>query len=185
MTAVQYYFAQSLDGYIAESNHGLDWLMRYDGDSSGDVSAATDGSYDDFIAQVGALAMGSATYEVVLEAAESGWPYAGTPSWVFTSRELPVPEGADVRFVAGDVGPALEEMRAVAGERNIWVVGGGDLAMQFADAGLLDELHITIVPAILGAGIPAFSGRLVGRLRLLGVRPFRNGMAELRFAFRH
>ena len=184
MPAVQYYVAQSLDGYIAESNHGLDWLVRYDGESEGDASSATDGAYDEFFARVGALAMGSATYEVVLEAADAGWPYSATPAWVFTSRELPVPEGADVRFVSGPVAPALEEMRAAAGDRNVWIVGGGDLAMQFADAGLLDELHVTVVPAVLGAGIPAFSGRLVGRLRLAGTRPFRNGMVELRYVFR-
>ncbi|HUR86678.1 MAG TPA: dihydrofolate reductase family protein [Solirubrobacteraceae bacterium] len=184
MPTVQYYFAQSLDGYIAESNHGLDWLVGHDGDGESDASEATDGTYDEFFAQVGALAMGSATYEVVLEEATSGWPYGGTPAWVFTSRELPVPEGADIRFVSGPVGPALEEMGAAAGDRNVWVAGGGDLAMQFADAGLLDELHITIVPAVLGAGIPAFSGRLVGRLRLEGTRAFGNGMVELRYGFR-
>ncbi len=183
MAAVQYYFAQSLDGYIAESDHGLDWLMRYDGEAEGDVSAATDGTYDEFIAQVGALAMGSATYEFLLREV-SEWPYPDTPSWVFTSRDLPLHGEAEIRFFNGPVGPALEEMRAAAGERNIWVVGGGDLAMQFADAGLLDELHITVVPAVLGAGIPAFSGRLVGRLRLAGTRAFKNGMVELRYAFR-
>lgn len=179
----QYYLAQSLDGYLAESDGGLDWLLRFDGDAGADASAATDGAYDRFFADVGALAMGSATYEFVLSSEPASWPYPGTPSWVFSSRDLPVPEGADVRVVRGPVRPIYEQMVASAGEHNVWVVGGGDLAMQFADADLLDELHVTIVPVVLGQGLPTFPGRLDRRLRLTGTHAFRNGMVELRYDF--
>ena len=185
MGSCQYYLAQTLDGYIAESDGGLDWLMHVDSESQADASEATDGAYDRFYAEVGALAMGSATYEFVLAEARERWPYEGTPSWVFTSRELPVPEGADVRFARGAVGPVHEEMRAAAGERNLWIVGGGDLAMQFADGGLLDELLVTLVPVVLGQGLPTFPRRLRQSLRLTGTRPFRNGMVELRYDFVH
>lgn len=92
-----------------------------------------DGAYERFFAEVGALAMGSATYEFILAEEHERWPYEGTPSWVFSSRELPVPAGADVRFARGAVGPVHEEMRTAAGERNVWIVGGGNLAMQFAE----------------------------------------------------
>ncbi|HYN91744.1 MAG TPA: dihydrofolate reductase family protein [Thermoleophilaceae bacterium] len=177
----QYYLAQSLDGYLAESDGGLDWLLRFGGEDEIDASAATDGAYDRFFADVGALAMGSATYEFILRSEPGSWPYAGTPSWVFSSRKLPQPERAEIRFASGPVGPVHEEMRAAAGERNVWIVGGGDLAMQFADEGLLDELHLTIVPVVLGAGIPTIPRRLRQRLRLAGTRPFRNGMVELRY----
>lgn len=180
LSATQYYLAQSLDGYIAETDHGLDWLTKYGGESEADVSEATDGSYDAFFAQVGAVAMGSATYEFIL-AEGSGWPYKDVRSWVFTSKERPVPEGANIRFVDGPVGPAHEEMRTAAGERNVWIVGGGHLASQFADEGLLDELHVTVVPVVLGDGIPTFARRLGGELRLTGTRAFSNGMVELRY----
>jgi len=187
MGATQYYLAQSLDGYIAESDGGLDWLMGFEGESEVETEVegpmATDGSYERFFEGVGALAMGSATYEFVLAHQRAGWPYEGTPSWVFTSRELPVPEGADVRFASGPVRPVHEEMAAAAGERNIWMMGGGDLAMQFADENLLDELHLTMVPVVLGEGIPTFPRRLRRRLRLTGTRPFGNGMVELRYDF--
>jgi len=180
--STQYYVAQSLDGYIAETDHTLDWLLKYDGDAGDDVSQATDGAYDRFYEQVGAVAMGSATYEFIL--AESGWPYEGIPSWVFTSRELPVPEGADVRFADGPVAPLHDEMTAAAGQRNLWVVGGGNLVSQFADEGLLDELLVTIVPVWLGDGMPTFAKRLEGKpLRLIGTHPFKNGMTELRYEF--
>ena len=179
----QYYLAQSLDGYLAESDGGLDWLVRFGGESEIDASAATDGAFDRFFADVGAVAMGSATYEFILSSEPASWPYPETPSWDFTSRELPQPEGADVRFARGPLRPAYEQMKAAAGERNVWVVGGGDLAMQFADAQLLDELHLTIVPVVLGEGLPTFPGRLRQPLRLTGTRAFRNGMVELRYDF--
>lgn len=186
MGSTQYYLAQTLDGYIAESDGGLDWLFGYGRDmpDSADVEGpmTEGGAYERFFAAVGALAMGSTTYEFLLAHLSDGWPYPDTPSWVFTSRSLPVPDGADVRFTSGSVRAAHDEMRAGAGERNIWLVGGGKLAMQFVDGGLLDELHVTIVPLFLGAGIPTFSGRLGSRLRLTGSRPFENGMVELRYA---
>lgn len=180
LISTQYYLAQSLDGYIAETDHGLDWLMKYGGESEADVSEATDGAYDAFFAQVGVVAMGSATYEFIL-AEGSGWPYKGIGSWVFTSKDRPVPAGADIRFVDGPVAPAHEEMRTAAGERNVWIVGGGHLASQFAEEGLLDELHVTVVPVVLGDGIPTFARRLGQELRLAGTRAFSNGMVELRY----
>lgn len=181
VSSTQYYVAQTLDGYIADSDGGLDWLLRYDGESRIDASEATDGAYDRFFAEVGALAMGSATYEFILAESPERWPYEGTPSWVFSSRELPVPEGAAVRFARGAVRPVHEEMRAAAGERNVWIVGWGHLAMQFTDEDPLDELHLTVVPVVLGEGLPTFPRRLRRRLRLAGMRPFRNGMVELRY----
>jgi len=185
VSSTQYYVAQTLDGYIAERDGGLDWLLRFDGESAIDASEAgpmtTDGAYDRFFAEVGALAMGSATYEFILAEAHERWPYEGTPSWVFSSRELSVPEGADVRFARGAVRPVHEEMSRAAGGRNVWIVGGGDLAMQFAEEDLLDELHLTVVPVVLGEGLPTFPRRLRRRLHLAGMRPFRNGMVELRY----
>ena len=72
-------------------------------------------------------------------------------------------------------------MVAAAGDRNVWVVGGGDLAQQFADEGLLDELILTVVPVVLGSGLPTFAGRLAEPLRLTGVRPYkRHGGAAVR-----
>lgn len=181
----QYYLAQTLDGYIAESDGGLDWLQRFAGEGTVEATEpspmGSGGSYEQFFAEVGALAMGSATYEFILDEGSGGWPYVDRPSWVFTSRELPVPPGADVRFASGPVRPVHDQMRAAAGDRNIWVVGGGQLATQLVEEDLLDELLVTVVPVVLGEGIPTFAGRLRSGLRLTGTRPFRNGMVELRY----
>jgi dihydrofolate reductase len=181
--ATQYYLAQSLDGYLAEADGGIDWLEDYEGQATVTGSELIDGTYDEFIRGVGALAMGSATYEFLLGV--ESWPYEGMPAWVFSSRELPGMEGADIRCASGPVAPHHAEMVAAAGDRNVWVVGGGDLAQQFAVEGLLDELILTVVPVVLGSGLPTFAGRLAESLRLTAVRPYKNGMVELRYEFAH
>jgi len=176
----QYFTATSLDGFIATEDDSLDWLFPL-----GDVN---DSSYPEFIAEVGALAMGSATYEWVLRnansvAAETGspWPYT-QPAWIFSSRVLPTIDGADIRFARGDVCQAHAEMRVAAGAKNIWIVGGGDLAGQFYDASLLDELIVQVGSATLGQGKPLFPRRVLSPvLRLTSVRQMGAGMAELRY----
>jgi dihydrofolate reductase len=113
------------------------------------------------------------------------WAYAGKPWWVFSSRELAVPDGdgIDVRIVDGCVTDVFDELLASAGEHVLWVVGGGNVASQFADEGLLDEVHVTVTPAVIGTGKPLFDRRLPGGpLRLTGVLPRENGMVELRYA---
>ena len=181
MSKVQYYCAATLDGYIAAADDSIDWLQKYEGSFEGAGVEPIKGSYDRFYEGVGALIMGSVTYEFVLrELAE--WPYAGKPTWVLSSRDLPRPEaeGADVRIVEAKVADLHDEMVAAAGERNLWVVGGGNVASQFADAGLLDELFLTVVPVVLGDGKPLFDRPLPGGpMKLTGTRVFDSGMVEL------
>jgi dihydrofolate reductase len=176
----QYYTATSLDGFIATEDDSLDWLFPL-----GDLNAT---SYPSFIAGVGALAMGSTTYEWMLRntdkvVAEVGttWPYT-QPTWVFSSRKLPGIEGADVRFVSGDVRGVHADMQTAAGGRNIWIVGGGDLAGQFHDAGLLDEIIVQVGSVTLGAGKPLFPRKVLSPvLRLASVQQMGSSMVELRY----
>jgi dihydrofolate reductase len=125
--------------------------------------------YGRFIGEVGALAMGSTTYEWLLDHVQE-WPYE-LPCWVFTHRRLRVVPGANIEFASGDVAPVHERMVTAAGGRNVWIVGGGDLAGQFADVGLLDEVLVTIAPVTLGAGAPLLPRRIELELVELG----RNG----------
>jgi dihydrofolate reductase len=159
--ATVYFTASSLDGFIADPENSLSWLLSRDVDTHGPMG------YEGFIGQVGALVMGSTTYEWVLEHERDDdgpkpWPYE-LPTWVFSSRQLPRVPG-DPRFVQGSVAPLHPEMVDAAGGRDVWVVGGGDLAGQFADVGLLDELWVQYAPVCLGAGAPLLPRRLELRL---------------------
>ena len=171
MSLTQYYTATSLDGFIADPDHSLDWLFTRQREDDGALS------YGKFIADVGAMAMGSTTYEWILDhefadndRAEWKWPY-DIPCWVFTHRQLPVVPDSGVEFTRGDVATVHELMVGAARGKNVWLVGGGDLVGQFADAGLLDEILVTIAPVTLGDGAPLLPRRLELRLDELG----RNG----------
>lgn len=160
--ATTYFTASSVDGFIADPEHSLSWLFTRDIDPHGPMG------YQRFIEEaVGAVAMGSTTYRWILEHELRGdeskpWPYA-QPTWVFSTRRLPRVRG-DIRFVKGDVARLHADMLAAAGDRDVWVVGGGDLAGQFADAGLLDELWVQYAPVVLGAGAPLLPRRFELRL---------------------
>jgi dihydrofolate reductase len=186
MSKTQYYCASTLDGCIAEADDTLDWLLEYEGSYEGEGVEPAKGSYDRYYEDVGALVSGSVTYEFILDhLAEGGeWPYKGKPCWVLSSRNLPKPTGeaVDIRIVEAKVPDLYDEMIAAAGERNLWVVGGGNVASQFADAGLLDEVIVTVVPVVLGEGKPLFDRRLpAGPMQLTGTRSFDSGMVELRY----
>jgi dihydrofolate reductase len=186
-----YYCASSLDGYIAEVDDSLDWLLDYQGTFEHEA-ASEGGAYERFYGGVRVLVAGSATYEWILDhldvAGGGEWPYRGKPFWVLSSRELRLPEGpgVDVQIVDAPVGDLYGEMAAADGDGVLWVVGGGNVASQFAEEGLIDEVHVTVVPVVLGAGKPLFERRLPsGPMQLTGTRTFTNGMVELRYEIRH
>ena len=188
MSKAQYYCASSLDGYIAEADDTLDWLLKYQGSFDGEGVEPAKGAYERFYEGVGAVVMGSATYQFVLDEVPGEWLYKGKPAWVLTSRDLPVPEGedVDVRFQDGKVSDLYDDMMKSAAGANLWVIGGGNVASQFADRGLLDELWLTFVPVVLGTGKPLFDRRLPGGpIQLTGTRAFDSGMVELRYEISH
>ena len=146
MTRTVYYTATTLDGFVADEAQTLDWLLSRHVEQDGPMG------YGPFIAGVGAIAMGATTYRWV-RAHEERWSYE-QPCWVFTHSPGPPPEGADVRFTEADVASVHAELVAAAAGRDVWVVGGGVLAAQFAERSLLDEVVVSIAPVTLGAGRP-------------------------------
>jgi len=175
MPKTQYYTATTIDGFIADADNSLDWLFAVGGEREDESGLEP---FSAFFADVGAFAMGATTYEWVRahDAAGEGelkWSdyYGDVPAWVFTHRTLPPIPGAALSFVQGDVRPVHDAMRAAAGRKNIWLVGGGDLVGAFADQGLLDEIILGVAPVTLGAGAPLLPRRLTSsRLTLTGVR---------------
>jgi len=175
MTRTQYYVAASIDGYIADAEGKLGWLFQFNG------IPGVDEHYKAFLANVGALVMGAATYEFLLGEKLETWPYAGLPTWVFTHRELPAFPGADLRFTSEDVGVVYEQMARAAGGKNIWLMGGGNLVAQFARRGLVHEILLGVAPVVLGGGAPLLPAAIPGPLDLKGITRFDRGFVELRY----
>ncbi|PJJ55343.1 dihydrofolate reductase family protein [Compostimonas suwonensis] len=169
----QYYVASSLDGFIADPHDNLDWLLQFGFDDFQE-------HYDRFLADVGALVMGAATYEFVLGEGPEAWTYGTMPVWVLTHRELPSVEGANIVFSAEPVETVHRDALAAAGGKNVWVMGGGDVAAQFADRGLLDEIWLSVMPIVLGAGKPLLPVASISRpLELVRTTSFDLGAIEL------
>ena len=143
--ACVYYTASSLDGYVADEDASLDWLVSRDIDSAGPFAV------EPFLETVGSLVMGADTYAWILHNHPGKWMYT-QPSWVVTHRRGIVAEGHAVQTLDGDVADLYPSLVSAAQGRHVWVVGGGNLAAQFASAGLIDEMIVSFAPCSLGAG---------------------------------
>lgn len=169
MTRYRYYTATSLDGFLADENGSLDWLFEQEGDDEQSTSERSIVDYDKFFANVGALVMGATTYRFILEQSKSGdtgMPYS-VPWFVFTHKELATPTG-EIILLQGNPGQHRSRIEAAANGRDVWVVGGGGLAADFAEAGMLDDVLLTYAPVTLGAGQPLFPRPFNLRLREQG-----------------
>lgn len=166
------FIATSLDGFIAGENDDLSWLPPpVPGDDFG---------YDTFLAQMGALLMGRRTYDVV--AGFPGvWPYGERPVLVTTRRPL-TPKVPSVRAVSGTMAELVAQAKEAAKGLDVYL-DGGDVIRQALDAGLVDELTVTVVPVILGRGHPLFAGATQRRaLTLLRSEPLSGGLVQLTYA---
>ena len=167
MTRILFDTATTINGFIADEHNSLAWLFAVEGGEHPDEGL--------FPSDAAVLVEGSTTYEWVLAESDiianpEQWKefHGDKPTFVFTSRQLPVPAGADVRFVSGDIASVLPALREAAGGGDIWVVGGGDLAGQFLDIGALDEIAISVAPVLLAGGAPLLPRRVESdRLRLV------------------
>lgn len=170
MREIVAYVASSVDGYIAGPDDDMAWLPQFDGDATG---------FHEFFSRVSAIAMGRRTYEWICENASS-WPYGDTPSYVL-STSLPEGPGEHATVTPGPV-PGLGQSLRV-GEGVAWLVGGGRLFAGFAAAQLVDRWIITVVPVLLGAGVPLFpSGAdAYARLRLTETRTLPGDCVQLHY----
>jgi dihydrofolate reductase len=180
---VTIHMAASLDGFIARIDGSVDWLETSDEFAGGAVMDAV--SVEAFLKTIDCYVMGSRTYETALgfEAKGLGWSYGDKPTFVLTRRELPRTRET-VQFHAGDLTRFVEE-RLRPAFRSIWFVGGGAVAGECLRLGLADELRYSIVPVLIGQGIPFFD-RLDRdtALHLREATAYKNGMVGLRYEVR-
>ena len=155
--ATVYYTAASLDGFIVDDSGSLDWLTSRDIDADGPFGYAA------FSRSVGSLVMGSTTYEWLLRNQPGPWMYE-QPTWVLTHRPEIIAAGHPVQAHAGTVADLHPRLVAAAGTADAWVVGGGQVAAQFAAADLIDEMIVSFAPCTLGAGAPVLPVRTEWKL---------------------
>jgi dihydrofolate reductase len=169
---VVYYAALSLDGRISGPDHDLSFLQTLSGKEN---------DYEEFYANVDSLIMGARTWDFMVR--HGSWPYGGKPTWIVTHAEALAPlEGAGpVEPFAGEL-TQLVELIGARGLQRTWLVGGGDVAAQLLAADLLDELILTLAPALVGAGPPLVDGALpLRRFRLTLNEPFGDNGVRLRY----
>jgi dihydrofolate reductase len=170
---IVYYLAVSADGFIARPDGDVGWLDRPR--RAGDYGMAA------FYRTIDTVIMGRKTYEFALKFGQKA--YAGKKNYVFSHTLRPTAR-ARVEIVSGDVGELAMKLRSEEG-KDIWLVGGGDLAAAFLDAGQLDEIVVHVIPTVIGEGIPLLQPRHRSvELRLLSTRAYRDGVVRLHYAVR-
>jgi dihydrofolate reductase len=182
-SCVTIHMAASLDGFIARKDGRVDWLETADEFADGATLDAE--SAGAFLATIDCYVMGSRTYETALdfEGKGFGWAYGDKPTFVLTSRALPKPRDT-VEFYSGDLGE-LVNGRLRPTFRSIWFVGGGVVSGECLRLGLADEVRYSILPVLIGDGIPFFQGLDKDvALHLLEVKAYQSGMVELRHQVR-
>jgi dihydrofolate reductase len=165
----------SLDGIIAKKDNSVGWFETTDSYEKG-VSGQ---DAAEFLKTIDCYVMGSRTYEHALALSESyGWAYGETPTIVLSHRHQPI-DRSNIELYAGDL-PTLVEQQLKPRYRNVWVVGGAQLAKDFIRAGLADEIRMTVLPILLGDGLLFFDQLGHERpLHLKDVTAYKNGMVEL------
>lgn len=166
-----YMFAMSLDGFIARPDGSFDWLEAFPADADYD--------FDAFMASLSGIVMGRGSYEAARR--DDKWDYARWPVIVATNRPIDdLPDNAEA--LAGTPHELMARLRARGASGRVWMFGGGDLARQFMEAGLLDTVEIGIIPVVIGSGTPAFGGAQADRwLALDFAKPLANGAVHVRY----
>ena len=164
------FIAQSLDGYIATKDDSLEWLFKVEGKG--------DNGFSQFIDPIDTVLMGKKTYKWIMEQNKDEYPYSEKTSYVFLNKKQK--NTKDVKFIYQDIVNFTQNLKSEA-DKDIWMVGGGNLLYTFLRENLIDELIITVAPVILGEGIPLFKvGNYHLDLTLLGTQNF-NQFVQLHY----
>ncbi|QOJ27441.1 MAG: dihydrofolate reductase [Ignavibacteriales bacterium] len=170
MKKVKLYIASSLDGFIAGPNGEIDWLPETPGEDYG---------YSEFIDGIDTTLMGGETYRFVAGLDE--FPYKDKRNIVFTRRKE-IPKSEYVEFAQGDIAEQVRKLKAGEG-KDIWLIGGGQIITPLHDAGLIDIYEIAIIPVVLGAGLPLFTGSASKRkLNLIDSKTYSSGLVMLKYS---
>jgi dihydrofolate reductase len=176
------HMVQSLDGMIAKKDNSVSWFDTKDYYEKG--IELTNEEMAAFIKTIDCYVMGAHTYEHALELSKNyGWVYGDVPTFVLSKRNLPV-ERPNVEIYQGGIEELVNE-RLKPNYNNVWMAGGAILAKAFIQAKLADEIRLTVLPIILGDGLPFFETLGIEQpLHLIDVRPYKSGMVELHYGIK-
>lgn len=171
MRKVSLFIAMSLDGYIADSEGGVNWLTGH-GDDSENID-----SYSEFVKDIDTILMGKNTYhQLITELSPDVWVYDDFITYVITHEEDVSSE--KIIFANKNPGDLIKKLKKQQG-KGIWVCGGADIVQQLVNENLIDIYYITVIPTILGSGIRLFeNGKDEIKLKLIHTQTY-NGMIDL------
>ena len=171
MSEIIFYIAMSLDSYIAIPDGNIYWLSKInlEGEDYGSQK---------FFDSIDAVLMGSKTYEQILGFGE--WSYKSKRTWVFSQRQLELVEPS-ITITSKSPREVVSELELQQLNR-AWLVGGAAIAASFREQGLIDKYIISIIPVILGAGIPLFaSPSSTESLHLVNSTSYASGLVQLTY----
>lgn len=171
------HMVSSLDGYIAKKDNNISWFETEDYYEKGLEPPDS----KDFFKSIDAYIMGSKTYELAKELEKSyGWPYGKIPTWVLTHRNFSR-DREHIQFYSGDIEYFVHSILKPS-FKNVWLVGGGSLGNEFLRLNLVNEIRQTILPIILGEGLPFYKpmGREL-KLHPINISAFKSGLVELHY----
>lgn len=171
MRKVTLFIAMSLDGYIADKDGGVDWLngQEEDGENMD--------TYSEFIKTIDTIIMSWNTYhQVITELSPEEWVYPEQISYVITHREIPSTER--IHFTSESPCDLVKRLREEEGN-GIWICGGASIVRQLMETDLIDTLHISVIPTLLGDGVRLFGPlEKEQKLRLVKTQSY-NGITDL------
>lgn len=171
MQKLIYYVAASLDGFIATKHHSLDWLDAFQ-------LGADATPYDAFYQNIGAIILGSKTYDWIMRQSPDNWPYKNLPAFVISNSQLIIPSHLDIHVTNHQAFELAAIAKQAADGKNVWLVGGGQTAASFADANVLDQIFLTTIPVFLGEGISVLPVNKVIRTVTHSQRILQSGALE-------
>ncbi len=174
MRKIVLYIAQSLDGKIADSNGGVNWLESIPNPDK------TDYGYADFYSSVDTTIQGNTTYKQIINWG-IGFPYSEKKNYVITGNQSLL-NNQFVEFVSGNYIEFFEQIKHQTGN-DIWLIGGGHVNTLFLNAGLIDEVILFTMPVIIGNGIKLFEGKVHEfELDLISIQSFTNNVVRTHYS---
>ncbi|MBZ0296041.1 MAG: dihydrofolate reductase family protein [Anaerolineae bacterium] len=173
MSNVILYIAASFDGYIARKDGSIDWLTAFDSEDE-------DYDYTELVERLGTVIMGGKTYRQVLTFGDD-WPYADLTSYIVTRHVQPEDPERRIKFYDGDLTALVAQIRAES-DKDIWLIGGAELNAAFVNLNLIDEYIVSVIPVMIGDGIPLFPPTTAqSRVELINMKRYPNSIVQLHY----